>query len=735
MLRNLELQFAALLILIFCHGLAALGQDLLPTESATPEALAKQYIERFCSCTLLAKELQLKQNALERLRPTALSRAELVEGESPAVVDTKTANELASLLATNVGLLVDQVEGHTTEAQEQSIKQTKDDWLAVREQRNRWDLEQVELATAAAASTHKWLALLGRSSRWFWLCGAIALGALFFVSWHDRRHEYRRKLNGAKARAYGLTRLLRRLLYASILVALTAFFGGDYIIKLVAALGPDAALRTKASMSEELKEYDSEPLKAKLQEVGAKYEEQFKVWTLAEPDINLRKQWSRAEQQLSQSLMNATLLKAMVAELESDIEKVTALRARREQDQRAIANLLWHQWFVSGGVGTGITALLVVVGFSLAVATRKRERLNKVTCPMCLSTKSLEFLGTSSDDDSDNGSGIGRTIPTVRCNRVFPDGSSCNFEFEAFYHTMGKICFPTLGVRSAGKTLWLAMVYRELGLGSRSVKTAHFEKVRSQQSAAFDRMVRTITAPDQQGRGDTQGTQTSRLPFPLIFNFCDNDQWGKSNLLVNVFDYSGEVTHGALLANLQETQRQRALSSDGYIFFLDPTQPRQDQEEALSNFQTELRVLANVKANEELRVPVALCLTKIDLIGAYAEKISRSPIDTSNAALFYSDLQGIDPGGQTCNSLSILEKRSERTKQLCSQIWSGWDIEGAVFDLFGGRTMFFPLTPVGLADESASDWGVDGRTIEPFGIVEPLVWLLHMNGYPILVEK
>jgi hypothetical protein len=26
------------------------------------------------------------------------------------------------------------------------------------------------------------------------------------------------------------------------------------------------------------------------------------------------------------------------------------------------------------------------------------------------------------------------------------------------------------------------------------------------------------------------------------------------------------------------------------------------------------------------------------------------------------------------------------------------------------------------------------RTINPYGILEPLLWLLHMNGYPVLAD-
>ena len=53
--------------------------------------------------------------------------------------------------------------------------------------------------------------------------------------------------------------------------------------------------------------------------------------------------------------------------------------------------------------------------------------------------------------------------------------------------------------------------------------------------------------------------------------------------------------------------------------------------------------------------------------------------------------------------------------------------------------MFFPLSPKTLGSpDPASLHGGGDAALEPFGILEPLVWLLHMNGYPVLkrdVEK
>jgi hypothetical protein len=53
-----------------------------------------------------------------------------------------------------------------------------------------------------------------------------------------------------------------------------------------------------------------------------------------------------------------------------------------------------------------------------------------------------------------------------------------------------------------------------------------------------------------------------------------------------------------------------------------------------------------------------------------------------------------------------------------------------VRSLFGDRFMFFPMTPVGL--DKLGEQDLSQRTIKPYAIQQPLLWLLHMNGYPVL---
>jgi hypothetical protein len=81
------------------------------------------------------------------------------------------------------------------------------------------------------------------------------------------------------------------------------------------------------------------------------------------------------------------------------------------------------------------------------------------------------------------------------------------------------------------------------------------------------------------------------------------------------------------------------------------------------------------------------------------------------------------------STLPEIEARSKKVLSLRDTVWPGWQIERTLDKLFGGRYQFFPLTPVGLNGIGIED--LRNRVISPLGLLDPLLWLLHMNGYPV----
>ncbi len=195
------------------------------------------------------------------------------------------------------------------------------------------------------------------------------------------------------------------------------------------------------------------------------------------------------------------------------------------------------------------------------------------------------------------------------------------------------------------------MVYRELNRGNYP-ELVQFERIKSGSSDEFDLVVDEILNKKM----GPMATQVGRIPHPLVFNFLDRDRFGASNILVNIFDYSGEVIRSQ---TIEDRQRQRALDGDGFFFFLDPTEPSETQSQALAGFREDLRRIKGLKAGRQIHIPVALCVSKIDLMvdEPYADPDGGGVIDH-----FYRDLGqvGWDMSQRSIAARSRLTARAAR---------------------------------------------------------------------------
>ena len=204
----------------------------------------------------------------------------------------------------------------------------------------------------------------------------------------------------------------------------------------------------------------------------------------------------------------------------------------------------------------------------------------------------------------------------------------------------------------------------------------------------------------------------------MVFNFQDQDRPVRSDILVSIFDYSGEVLRQM---TLEDHQRKRALTADGYFFFLDPTKTADEQYKELLKFSQDVRTVKGLRAGQQIRCPIALCVPKIDLMPVQPYARGGNFVDK-----FYADLEDIGWG----MDMASIKKRSDLMRGLRDAIWPNWHLERKIDDLFGGRYMFFPLTPMGL--NKPGETVLSNRIIAPVGILHPLMWLLHMNGFPVL---
>lgn len=586
------------------------------------------------------------------------------------------------------------------------------DWTKVRAALYHQQLELFEVK-ASQKVAGQLASLLSVDNRWFWLCGVFAIGSLAAVSMHERRQELRRWLFGGRARALGLSKFLAASLVCLTLVTLIVFLLGDHVYQwlLQAGMGNEPSPR-QAFVAENMKlDADVAKSSAERQTAEKQFHAAFDSWrtrrsgetsqaALFDEDEQVR-QWTL---RLAEELAATRQTTAAIARDLKDLDQANAEIARSAEQRDAY--LRQKQW-IRGGLGGALLALSAAGGLAFRRGVRGRQRKTRETCPLCLGQGTFEPLG----DDAHPG------LEMARCTNVISEHpyEECDFTFSSMYRENVKLCFPTLGIPQAGKTHWLAMVYRELNRGN-FPNVIQFERIRSTSSDEFDVVVDEILNK----KLGPMATQVGRIPHPLIFNFLDHDRFGASNVLVNIFDYSGEVTRSQ---TIEDRQRQRALDGDGFFFFLDPTEPSETQSQALAGFREDLRRIKGIRAGQQVHVPIALCVSKLDLM------INQSYADPQGGGViekFYRDLGEL--GWEM--SVAAIEARSRLMAHLRDTVWPGWQIERQIDDLFGGRYLFFPLSPVGLDGPGERD--LTRRTIAPVGLIEPLLWLLHMNGYPVL---
>ena len=348
-----------------------------------------------------------------------------------------------------------------------------------------------------------------------------------------------------------------------------------------------------------------------------------------------------------------------------------------------------------------LVAFLVVNG-----ALRKRRAIlaqQGLQCPCCLNTDTLEEFSSDAKD-------------TRYPERKYLQCNDCGYQFRKKFQQLPRLSFPTVGIRASGKTHWLVTAYEQV-VDKKIPARVHFEKSPSLADDAFDAQITEILENHRSPRPTVYD-----LPYPLIFFFRDKDRSKTSSCMLNLFDFSGEI----MMESIKMSDvRKRALFMDGFCYFLDPTQYRgkelKAQRDSLERFHQEMRDMRNLDVGEPLTIPVAVCITKWDLL-LNKNLLSRAslPWIKKLRESFANDV-----------TLDEIHYRSELCKQVLPQMIPGFNVVDALEENFGNQYLFFPLSPVSLEESELGVEDLSKRTVSPDGILEPVLWLLHMHGYNV----
>ena len=285
--------------------------------------------------------------------------------------------------------------------------------------------------------------------------------------------------------------------------------------------------------------------------------------------------------------------------------------------------------------------------------------------------------------------------------------------------TMPHLAFPMVSLLpGTGRTMWIHELDDHFNRGGDLPHNLTVTHVRDRTHAYLDDTIAAILS----NSASTHDWHARPYSYQILVTWKD---WlGLLGCHTALKQHCWEDKCELTQAHRQEFGASSLTTCHGVFILLDPSRASiAERRSVMDRFNACVNALDATRT--KTRVPVAICVTKIDLLKLPSRQDAEGdgPIDS-----FYSDLAEIGWG----HDLPSIRRRSELTRNLCESIWPEWEIETQTENAFGARPMFFPMTPVGL-DGLGED--LANRVISPVGILHPVRWLLHMNGYMTLPSR
>lgn len=389
---------------------------------------------------------------------------------------------------------------------------------------------------------------------------------------------------------------------------------------------------------------------------------------------------------------------ALVASIQRESQAISDFQSKKTLQYRAMKRVEVSALF-------GIASMFLVPLHWSIWNHWRRMRKHRRTCPRCLTENQLKPIK--------NGE---KTLKLI-CEGEVRKGVRCAAEFTPEIQQRTRLCFPTVGIIYSGKTKWIRSVEKQ------------FERDMTSGPANL-----SLVTPSNAGKQHT-ATKADEVPLPIVLRLSDGDMLPpRGQSLVMLFDYGGEMG----MRSVTDEPKKRALFMDGFVLFLDPTRTRpratqpgkslgiDDQIETVRRFKEDLRAASENMRGDRLDMPVAVCISKLDLL------VNMNPLG-GRALEFLDKLR--DTQDEPI-SLELIQRRSRLCAEYLTQMFDNWNISQFLHTNFGERFMFFPLTPVNINEnelgQTDKNDDVEKRTALPFGVQEPIWWLLHMYGYKVL---
>jgi len=696
-------------------------------DPAVSETLASQYVEAFIRQRLITAQQLEMPGLVSRVQLMAPTRSAAGQPTSDSSLLQLADHELLRNAAPSIRMSVGSETQHIATAVDglaakidAELQRAKSEWIAVRSHRITLEMQAMEIAGAGSVAAQL-ATLLNARNLGLWLGAVLSAAGLIAAAWYTRRHYFRRLFWVRQNKFRFLVASLSSVMLVLIFPAAVIFLSGDKAYhSLMEVTVSESPVAKEQRLLQQL---TGDPRLTQGERAISAAEDQIRT-ALAELETHARgitlPNDRPAFPESVRILRSAILLGAQqsllreITEAAGESDKDRELSGLADTTIRNNVALLQQsrkrRYQVAAILGLGLLSTFGAFGLYLLKRETAERKKYRLTCPQCCTVNSMKPVTTK-------GGGT-----NLVCNAEIEDEmgirESCGFSYDESNGDIPKLMFPTLGINATGKTHWMAMNYRQLNFGN-APDGIHFERLKSEKTEEFDEKIRLLL----ENRSAFEATyHTQGFVHPLMFVLQDADPLplSKTQLIANLLDLGGIVTR-----ERNHPLRNSALNGNGFLFFLDPTRNVEEQNEALSLFREDVRMAQKLRPHQQMQRPLAICVSKIDLLGTEAYVGSLPAV----AEEFYRALREADSQHPPM-SLALIRARHDIMSGYVQTLFPGWDVLKSVESLFGPRVSFFPLTPVGL--QAPGSGGFDRMAQDPYAILEPLLWLIHMNGYPIL---
>ena len=191
--------------------------------------------------------------------------------------------------------------------------------------------------------------------------------------------------------------------------------------------------------------------------------------------------------------------------------------------------------------------------------------------------------------------------------------------------------------------------------------------------------------------------------------------------IVAVSDFAGEIPRHC---TLEDRPYRDLLDKDGHLFFIDLTQVKRIQLEVFHRFLVNLRATRGLRNAETRLSPIAVCIGKLDLL----PECQNGSENIARAIRCIQEIRDSGPADEA-TTLTAIRRRHELILKHSELFGCVKSLNGRLQDECGkDGFMFFPMASVGWVGRDLSA----AATIEPYAVVDPLLWLMHVSGMKIL---